>query len=278
VSNANRRELGERLKALRKQNELTSPELSKRTGVSQSAISKIENGLLKPTNEFVESFISATKLSKDEADDLRDCFIFFQTDFDLWSAYETGCTARMQKAVLEKEKRSKILSSFQWSVLFGVVQIKKYSEHILRICGVKNPDELRSALEFRIQQQKLLFNKSKNFKLIFSETALRIKICPPSVMIEQLEWLQTVSEFENVELRLLPLDAPLPIFSLNGFGIFDHKLVEVESMTAVSYLWREEDVNYYLNLFRGLSECSVVGQKATRLIEKIKQGLHRRVN
>ncbi len=62
-----RESVGAKIKALRQSRGLKGKDLADRTGLSAAAISKFENGLLRPTDTLIDAVVKALDLTSKEA-------------------------------------------------------------------------------------------------------------------------------------------------------------------------------------------------------------------
>jgi hypothetical protein len=117
--------------------------------------------------------------------------------------------------------------------------------------------DIEEAIAHRIKRQKVLHQSGRSFQYVLDERALESNLCNRDVMQEQLAMLRAASMNSNLELRILPMGAPLTACSMTSFAIFDESLVTVETLTHELTIWTEPDVQRYIHTFSVIRDAAL---------------------
>ena len=260
--------IGFRLRAIRKARGITARMLAKELEppCKPSRISKIERGLLKPSIAYIEAFAKALDLSHPETAELRALTNLFLMDFDRWRLQDARDLPGAQQRIYELERHLQFLKVFQWVVVPGLLQTKRYAYNLLRLFGGVSEDILDKTVQGRMRRQEVLRGKRKRFTFIIAESALRAKYATPDVMLEQLSHLRAMFDLPNIVIKILPTTAHLRALPVNSFQILDDQLVLIETRHMVVPVWDNDELQRYINDFRILDETAT---NSTDLLENI---------
>lgn len=130
-------------------------------------------------------------------------------DFDVYMGLEAG---------------ARKLASFQ-ELVHGMLQIPDYARTLTRIVHPAEPDsEIARRVEMRGRRQIMLTKKSDpvSIDVILDESVLHRVIGSRRIMEAQLRHLADIGTRQNVDIRVLPFDAGVPLGDLTGpFTILD---------------------------------------------------------
>ena len=162
-------------------------------------------------------------------------------------------------------------SSSQWApeVVGGLLQTEDYAREVIRASSVGAtipPGEIERLVEARtIRQQILKREPPFDLHVVLDESVILRRIGSNGVMSAQLDRLIDASEYANINLYVLPLDAPHSVtsgaFNLLQFGevheVGYHDIVYIEHYTDSLYIEAERDTFKYQQGFARLRECSL---------------------
>lgn len=90
-------ELARRLRGYRKKIDMSGVELAEKTGMSQSKVSRLESGVIKPSHRDMEALTKALRIPKEERDQLM-----LQAEIvSRWSGTGVLCNNRSHKKMIE---------------------------------------------------------------------------------------------------------------------------------------------------------------------------------
>ncbi len=249
--------LGQQLQRLRKAKGVTGRALADSIGYSQSGISKIEKGLLRPTVELVEEICKALKVTGTQKRLLLDQTRLFLEQFNQWSVRAFDSVAESQKIVQAREARATSIRGYNMQLVFGLLQTPEYMRSVFRALKQLGDEEIAHAVKNRIRRQKALLEGGKQFCLVLDERALSSNICSVDVMREQVEALASAADNPRLDLRLLPVGARTDVCPVTSFMIYDSSLVAVETLSHELVVWTESDILKYDRAFRGVHGASL---------------------
>ncbi len=126
-------------------------------------------------------------------------------------------------------------------------------------------DDLNAALLLRIQRQQVLYDSTKRFRFVLTESVLRMLLCPVDVMRGQLDRLTALIGMSNVELGIIPTSIRLSLAPLHGFVMFDDCVV-LETWAERQTLRAAADAVRFSRIFDQLREAARYGDDARELI------------
>lgn len=270
-----RESVGTRIKALRKLRGLTGRDLADRTGLSTAAISKFENGLLRPTENFIEAVIKALGLSSSETYALRELATFVNSQFARWSLSQTQVKTN-QINIGIREKNSRTIRMFLNQVIPGLLQSEDYMRVVFQHLVGPEKTNLNQLVKSRLKRQTILHSKRTGLTFVLGEGALRTCFSSKKVLKNQLIRLIEIMETcPSTEIRILPWYKILNRFVLDAFVIYDERTVNIEVLKGELDLWTEEDVAYYVDTMNYLVSVSLPPAASKRFIERVIQDLDR---
>jgi transcriptional regulator with XRE-family HTH domain len=270
-----RESVGAKIKALRKSRGLTGKDLADRTGLSAAAISKFENGLLRPTQNFVESAIEALDLSSTETYQLRELSNFVNSQFARWTLNQSQVTTN-QINIGIREKNSKTIRFFSNQLIPGLLQSESYTRVVFQNFARSEKSSLDKLVKSRLKRQNILKGKQTNLTFVLGEGAIRTCYGNVAVLKEQLKHLIfVIDNYQIAEIRILPWYKILNRFILDSFVLYDERTVNIEVLKGELDLWTEEDVAYYIDTMNYLVGASLSSSASRDYIKEILQDLEK---
>jgi hypothetical protein len=105
------------------------------------------------------------------------------------------------------------------------------------------------AVALKLERQAILHDKTKHFKFLLTESAIRWQLCAPSIMAVQIDRLVSLSWLPNISIGVLPLSAKIGDGAYHTFVTYDRRLVTIELFTGQLVLREPKDVDHYRTLF-----------------------------
>jgi Domain of unknown function (DUF5753) len=174
--------------------------------------------------------------------------------------------------------RSRTIRAWEEAVVPGMLQTADYARHIfLRYADLHGTvRDTEEAVRARTKRQEWLYQGDRKFCALIWEAALHALVCPPSVLVSQLDRLAGVIGMDTVELGIIPLTASLKIPTANGFWILDDRLVITEDWHAELWIDDKASVETYLRTWKTLRESAVYGADAHNVIHAARRALNPR--
>ncbi|MFF4702539.1 helix-turn-helix domain-containing protein [Streptomyces sp. NPDC001288] len=272
-----REALGVRLRELRMSalgGRLTGQQLADAYGWNKSKVSKLENGRQTPTTDDLRKWADAT--GQPEAyDELLARLRGFESHIRSWRRQLASGHKPVQDTHLGAHADASVFRGWESSMIFGILQTPDYARSVFtRYAELqRSPRDTEEAVRSRMKRQEALYDSSKRFHLILWEAALRALICPPSVLLAQLDRLSGAIGLDTVELGIIPLSASLKIPPATAFWLYDDRQVVTETWHAELWLDDADSVALHLRAWRTLRESAVHGADAHHLIEAARRAL-----
>ncbi len=262
--------LGQRLRELRQQAGLSGRRLAESLAWPPSKISKLENGQQTPSDDDIRGWTQATG-SADEAEALLVSLHTLEVQHAEWRRLLRGGFRPRQHELSKLDQLTRRFRVFEATVIPGLLQTSEYArtrftETARRVKGVTDINE---AVQARMQRQEVLYQPDKRFHFVLTEAALRMRLCPPAVMLGQLDRLMSLAALPSVRLGIIGFDAQYGAAGpWHGFWLYDNDRVLVETFSAVLDLRQQQEVELYANAFAQLADIASYGRAARAVIAK----------
>ncbi|WP_044376265.1 helix-turn-helix domain-containing protein [Streptomyces noursei] len=252
-----RRRLGQELRRLREDKGLTAEQVAERLLVSQSKISRLENGRRSISQRDVRDLCGVY-----EVDDRRIVDSLMQMAKDSrqqgwWHAF--GDIPYSVYIGLETEAAS--LRTYESLLAPGLLQTPGYTEAVIPGAVPElAPEDLEKRIQVRMRRQDRVRDQERPLRLwiVLDESALRRVVGSHLVMREQLEHLVEVSTLPHVTVQVLPYDTGAHAGMSGTFSILefddaaDSSVVYIEGVTSDLYLEKTNDVHKYTIMYEHL--------------------------
>lgn len=248
---------------------MSGKQLAESLAWAPSKVSKIEHGNQTPSAEDVRAWASACSASE-SAPDLLGMLGNLETLYAEWQRILRAGTGKRQQTYQQIEAATHTLRVFESLLIPGLLQTPEYArvrlaENIKTWGGVNDLDD---GVRQRMRRQEILYDSGRRFYFLMSESALRTLICPPRVMVGQLERLIASSLLDTIRVGIIPFTTVLPMSPKHGFWLFDDRLVTAETLTAELHLTQPEEIRHYRKVFDAISGVAHYDSDARRVITR----------
>ncbi|WP_030612029.1 helix-turn-helix domain-containing protein [Streptomyces achromogenes] len=272
-----REELGRRLRELRMESpdgRLTGTELAQRLGWPQSKVSKLENGRQTPTVEDLRSWAEATGQAA-AGGELCARLKGFESQIRSWRRQLAAGHRPVQDSWNTVISNSTTVREWETSLVPGLLQTADYARHVFQGHSQlqNSPRDTEDAVRARMKRQEWLYRPGKQLHLLVWEGALWSRVCPPDILVGQLDRLLGLVGMDTVHLGIVPLDAKLGLNPANGFCILDERLVAVEDWHAELWLDDAETIALYRRVWDTFAESAVFGAEAQQVIARVRRSI-----
>jgi transcriptional regulator with XRE-family HTH domain len=265
-----RKHLAEALRDLRRAAGLSGERLGVRAAMSQSKVSRIESGKIVPTVVDVERILKALEVPPEVERELLSLARTANVDYTSWRSYARVGLWRRQAELKALAESSTTMRHFLPIMPSGLLQTRAYACAVLTPVVEGRPArDVDRAVCARLDRQEVLKDEARQFHFLLAEQALRLKLAPTSVMVEQLQHIVEVAEQPNIELTILPTDIQLGDAPLNSFVVYDDRLVMAELFSGGVALREPQEISYHLNLFEYFNNHAVSGEEAQQILEGV---------
>lgn len=263
-----KKQIGEQLRTFRENAGSTTSALAETLGISQSRLSRIENGLFRPTVELVAAAAKELRIPSKEKEVLLTAAKSLFAEYNSWQVLARNGLSGLQIEAHEIEAQTKSIRSFQIATIPGLLQTADYARCILSKSDTELHGDVDDAVIERLKRQAVMENPKKRFQFVISEAALQSAVCSQSIMKAQIETLVAVASKHNVSISILPLKAKPPVLLWTSFTLFDDWEVRLETLTAGITVTDPAAVKAYAKHYRRLSASSIPVLKFLRHYSK----------
>jgi transcriptional regulator with XRE-family HTH domain len=256
------RELAALLKELRKRAGLTGDRLARRCVMSQSKISRIENGKIQPTLLDLDRILRAVGAPPEAVEEAVALARLANTEWQGLRSLRRRGLEKKQTELAAFESSSTEFRFFLLSMITGLLSTPEY----IRASLAHSPADVTSAIAKKLERQEILYDTEKRFTFILTEQAVRWPLLPPAVMAMQIDRLASLTHLANVKLGVIPLAGYKPTAPMDTFTVYDHTLATVENTTGVVILRDPRDIDMHMELFSTLESYALFGDKARVLL------------
>ncbi|MEV5471873.1 helix-turn-helix transcriptional regulator [Streptomyces sp. NPDC052207] len=252
-----RRRLGQELRRLREVKGMTAEEVAERLLVSQSKISRLENGRRSISQRDVRDLCGVY-----EVEDQRVVESLMEMARDSrqqgwWHAF--GDIPYSVYIGLETDAES--LRVYEPQIITGLLQTRSYAEALIQgALPETSAADIDKRVQVRMRRQERVAAENSPLRLwvVLDEAALRRVVGNNLVMREQLEHLAEMSQLPHVTVQVLPFGVGAHP-GLNGqYAILefadaaDSSVVYLEGVTSDLYLEKAHDVQKYAVMYEHL--------------------------
>jgi transcriptional regulator with XRE-family HTH domain len=244
-----RRELGQRLRGLRTEKDLTVAEAAERVGFSQSKLTKIELAQAVATRDDVLKMLDVYEETDTGQQALLLAMVRTGASKEWWESRQA--LPPKFGSYLGLESVATALQAYDTHLVHGLLQTPDYARALLRAVRPELlPHEIDRLVELRMRRQEILTRTDPPPPTLWSvmdEAVLRRQIGGRETMHAQLLQLIERSALPNVTLLVMPdglgghagLTGPLAVFQ---FETSARPVVYVEGQAGNLYLEKDDDL------------------------------------
>ncbi|MEV5985857.1 helix-turn-helix transcriptional regulator [Streptomyces sp. NPDC052051] len=266
-----RRRLGQELRKLRELKGMTAEEVAERLLVSQSKISRLENGRRSISPRDVRDLCGVYEVEDQRVVDSLMEMARASRQQGWWHAF--GDIPYSVYIGLETDAES--LRVYEPQIVTGLLQTPAYAEALIQgALPETSPADIDKRVKVRMRRQDRVTDEKNPLRLwvVLDEAALRRIVGDRSVMREQLEYLADMSRLPHVTVQVLPFDVGAHP-GLNGqYAILeftdtaDSSVVYLEGVTSDLYLEKAHDVQKYAVMYEHLRAQALNVDQSRQLI------------
>lgn len=273
-----RRRLGERLRRLRGDRRAVDVVPGLGAGWSDSKISRIENGVSGLSVPDARKLLRAYATPEPEFAELVTLTRHAQ-QVGWWHDYKS-VLPRDFGSYGELESDAVAIANYEETLVPGILQTPAYALEILQAGRLQDGDEeIERRLDVRMTRREILDRDTPpKTTFVLSETALRLPVGGPHVMVEQLRALLADADRPAVTVQVVPVGTgphsatgfPHTIFTLPG-DVID--VVYTEQLYGSRYDEDPETVARYRLAFNIVRAAALSPADSVALIERLEKEL-----
>lgn len=236
--------------------------------MSQSKISRIENGKALPSVVDVQQILHGLGVDEDLARELLALASVANAEYeDVRASVRRGLHLR-QRELAALEAGAAHIRYFLPAMLTGLLQTPEYMRTAMSPPVHPTDGDVSQAIALKLERQAVLYDRGKHFDFLVTESAVRWRLCEPLVMATQLDRLVSLSRLPNVTIGIVPLSAQVADAPFHTFTLYGAKLVTIELFTGRLVLRDPRDIERYRALFDFFRVKAVEGDAARSLLAR----------
>lgn len=265
-------------------------ELSRRSGVSASVISRMEHPFgdinRKPNLRLVRKVLDALGVERGSTQYTEiERYAEQAADGGWWDAprYSRMGDGQQQFAILEAGASR--VDEYAGLLLPGLVQTEEYARHRVLAAAADpadtDPADTDAIVAGRIERQRLITEHGADYCLVLEEQAVRRRPVPAPVMLDQLRHLLALMDRPTVSVRIVPVDADLedgyapraPYGHMTYPDPDDPTIVIVDNVTRALLVTDADEVKGYAQLHQRLRDAALSDADSAAIIRTATDGL-----
>lgn len=266
-----RKELGARLRQIRKSAGLTGRAVAEATGQHVTRVSRIENGTQPPTEQQIRDWCTVCGTG-DQIPDLLATARSVESAYLEWFRQSRAGMRRLGDLhSIATYRRTTTFRIHEPIVMPGIFQTEAYHRRVLSFWYpfLDAPDDTDAVVAMRAERTAATLVPSKRIAVVLGEQALRTRFDTPEEHAAQLDHLLALMRLPFVSVDVIPADAQRHAVATIGFWIFDNNAVALETPTAAVKVTRPQEIAQYLAMFERLRAESVRGREAADLVAAV---------
>ncbi|WP_369201908.1 helix-turn-helix domain-containing protein [Streptomyces sp. PU-14G] len=269
-----RRRLGQELRRLREQRGMTAEEVADRLLVSQSKISRLENGRRSISQRDVRDLCEVYEVEDRRIVDSLMQMAKESRQQGWWHAF--GDIPYSVYIGLETDAAS--LRVYEPQVVPGLLQTHPYAEAV--VAGAlpeATAADIERRVQVRLRRQDRIRDERNPLRLwaVLDESVLRREVGGKHTMAEQLEYLNEMSQRPHVTLQVMPFSMGAHPGVNGQYAILefpdasDSTVIYLEGVTSDLYLEKANDVQNYSVMYEHLRAQALNPDQTREFIEKV---------
>ncbi|MES4901070.1 MULTISPECIES: helix-turn-helix transcriptional regulator [unclassified Streptomyces] len=276
-----RRRLGQELRRLRQEKGMTAEEVAEELMVSQSKISRLENGRRSISQRDVRDLCRTYKVEDKALVDSLMQMAKESRQQGWWNAF--GDVPYSVYIGFETDAAS--LRVYEPQVLPGLLQTPEYAEAVISGALPEAPQEqIAQRVQVRLRRQERITDPVTPLRLwaVVDEAAMRRVVGSPKVMSDQLDYLVRMSHEPHVTVQALPFGMGSHPGMSGQFTILefsdesDTSVVYLEGVTSDLYLEKHTDVQSYSMMYEHLRAQALNVDQSRQFITEVARDHARR--
>ncbi len=270
-----RRELGLRLRQIRRSAGLTGQELAAATRQHVTRISRIENGIQPPADRNIRDWAAACGAA-DQIPDLLATAQDTESAYLEWSRQaRTGMKHLGTLHSASTYRRTTAFRIHEPIALPGIFQTEAGTRRMLTYWYqfLNAPDDADATIAMRTQRTAIALSPAKNIRVVLGEQALHTRHGTVAEHADQLAHLLSLMRLHFITVSIIPAGVRRRAVATIGFWIFDDNAVALETPTAAIKITRPREISQYAAMFDDLEREAICGHQARRLVTAVRDSL-----
>ncbi|MEU2236362.1 MULTISPECIES: helix-turn-helix transcriptional regulator [Streptomyces] len=269
-----RRRLGQELRKLREAKNMTAEQVAERLLVSQSKISRLENGRRSISQRDVRDLCGVYEVEDERMVDSLMQMAKDSRQQGWWHAF--GDIPYSVYIGLETDAES--LRMYESQIIPGLLQTPAYAEAVISgAMPESTPSEIEKRVTVRTRRQERIRDEERPLRLwaVIDEGALHRIVGSRQLMVDQLEHLIEQSHLPHVTVQVIPFEMGAHPGISGQYSILefpdtsDSSVVYIEGVTSDLYLEKAQDVGKYSVMYEHLRAQALNVDQTREFIAKM---------
>ncbi|MFF0476755.1 helix-turn-helix domain-containing protein [Streptomyces sp. NPDC004284] len=269
-----RRRLGQELRKLREAKNMTAEQVAERLLVSQSKISRLENGRRSISQRDVRDLCGVYEVEDERMVDSLMQMAKDSRQQGWWHAF--GDIPYSVYIGLETDAES--LRMYESQIIPGLLQTPAYAEAVISgAMPESSAADIEKRVTVRTRRQDRIRDEERPLRLwaVIDEGALHRIVGGRQVMVEQLEHLMEQSHLPHVTVQVIPFEMGAHPGISGQYSILefpdtsDSSVVYIEGVTSDLYLEKAQDVSKYSVMYEHLRAQALNVEQTREFISKM---------
>lgn len=230
--------------------------------MSQSKVSRIENGKVRPSLLDLEGILRAIAAPPEVIEEVVALARLANTEWHNLRSLRRRGLEKKQSELAALESSATEFRFFLLSMITGLLSTPEY----IRASLAHSPADVTKTIARKLERQEVLCDTTKRFTFLLTEQAVRWPLLPPAAMALQIDRLASLNHLANVRLGVIPIAGHKPMVPMDTFTVYDNTLVTVENTTGVVFLRDPRDIGMHVDLFATLEDYALFGEEARALL------------
>jgi transcriptional regulator with XRE-family HTH domain len=267
------RELGRRLRELRKNRDLTVEEVAASLLCSPSKISRAETGARRPSLRDVRDLCELYTVGEEESAQLMELAREARQP-SWWTRYEDIRVSEL----IGLEQEATAITCFCMYFVPALLQTEDYAAAMIKgIAPRIEPDILRQRVEARMRRQELLQrSRPPRYRAFLDEAVLRRQVGGAAVMKAQLDKVLQLVEEGKATVQVIPYSVGAYAAVDSNFTLLEFSesslpgFVYVEGLETQLYLEKSSELGRYAESIEELRDAALTPRDTTKFLAKIR--------
>ncbi|WP_330333842.1 DUF5753 domain-containing protein [Streptomyces sp. NBC_00536] len=268
--------LGERLRRLREDQQLSLVDAAALIRGSASKLSRLERGESPAKTNDVWDLVRHYGLPADEYDEIHE--LLDQVRLERRGRKYEDLTPDFLRRLISLEAQAKRICAYETHVVPGLLQTKEYARVLVGLATEADPVEISRHVRVREERQRLLNRPHRpELIMILDESVLYRPVGGPRVMRDQMRHLKSFASDGSTDahIRILRFDhnevgtAPgFPVTHLQFVDGGPAELVYVEQLESADYVTAPARVRRYREVMDHLMERALPWQESVDFLDE----------
>lgn len=270
------RELGTRLRELRKELNLTVEDVAENLLCSATKISRLETGARRPSLRDVRDLCSLYNVDEQTSAEFM-TLARGAREQRWWTRYDDGLRL---EPYIGLEQDAVAITSYSMYYIPPLLQTEEYARTLVKtIFPETGPDIHQQHVETRLRRQQLLEEDSKpRYRVLLDEAVLWRPVGGSGVMAAQLEKVLKVEQMSEATIQVVPFDVGAHAAQDSNFVLLEFEegsnlppVVFIEGLTGNQYLERKTEIARYREAVELLRDSALSPRDSIQCITSRRQ-------